>query len=242
MLRAPHMWLSGWDSPLVRDTIGNRLAADWRKGSVSFVGRAYASTPLAAGRPRLAGLIGVMLSVLAGCSSASSSHTSRTTADPHVENRARVVFKSPVVVAGKLPVRYTCDGADLAPPLEWSAVPANTKELAILVLGLTPEPGTNTSAVSIEWAVAGIDPALHRLASGALPHGAHVGRGGKGRYDVCPPKGATEQYEFTLYAVPPSLKVPKRFIGLQLLRLLALRESSAGTTAGGHFIVSYKRK
>jgi len=34
---------------------------------------------------------------------------------------------------GEIPVRHTCDGEDLSPPLEWSGVPDGTKSLALVV-------------------------------------------------------------------------------------------------------------
>jgi phosphatidylethanolamine-binding protein (PEBP) family uncharacterized protein len=32
-----------------------------------------------------------------------------------------------------IPSRYTCEGDDISPPLEWSGVPEATKSLALLV-------------------------------------------------------------------------------------------------------------
>jgi hypothetical protein len=34
---------------------------------------------------------------------------------------------------GDIPEEYTCDGKDLAPPLEWSGAPAGTRSFAIIV-------------------------------------------------------------------------------------------------------------
>jgi hypothetical protein len=34
---------------------------------------------------------------------------------------------------GNIPKEYTCDGKDLAPPLEWSGAPAGTKSFALIV-------------------------------------------------------------------------------------------------------------
>ncbi|HEY6065280.1 MAG TPA: YbhB/YbcL family Raf kinase inhibitor-like protein, partial [Thermoanaerobaculia bacterium] len=33
---------------------------------------------------------------------------------------------------GAIPAKYTCDGSDVSPPLEWSGVPAETKSLALI--------------------------------------------------------------------------------------------------------------
>ncbi|MFN4148265.1 MAG: YbhB/YbcL family Raf kinase inhibitor-like protein, partial [Rhodocyclaceae bacterium] len=32
-----------------------------------------------------------------------------------------------------MPSKYTCQGADVSPPLAWSGVPAGTKSLALIV-------------------------------------------------------------------------------------------------------------
>lgn len=32
-----------------------------------------------------------------------------------------------------IPRRYTCEGEDISPPLEWSGVPKGTKSLAVIV-------------------------------------------------------------------------------------------------------------
>ena len=34
---------------------------------------------------------------------------------------------------GNIPVEYTCEGADRAPPLSWSGIPSGTKSLALVV-------------------------------------------------------------------------------------------------------------
>jgi Raf kinase inhibitor-like YbhB/YbcL family protein len=31
-----------------------------------------------------------------------------------------------------IPAKYTCEGADISPPLEWSGVPAAAKSLALI--------------------------------------------------------------------------------------------------------------
>ncbi|MCK4349504.1 MAG: YbhB/YbcL family Raf kinase inhibitor-like protein, partial [Candidatus Krumholzibacteria bacterium] len=44
-----------------------------------------------------------------------------------------VELTSPVFEdGGTIPSKYTCDGADVSPPLEWSNVPEDTKSLALI--------------------------------------------------------------------------------------------------------------
>ncbi|UCG81877.1 MAG: YbhB/YbcL family Raf kinase inhibitor-like protein, partial [Desulfobacterales bacterium] len=34
---------------------------------------------------------------------------------------------------GEIPLRYTCDGEDISPPLEWSGLPEGTKSVVLIV-------------------------------------------------------------------------------------------------------------
>ncbi|HYM46345.1 MAG TPA: YbhB/YbcL family Raf kinase inhibitor-like protein [Solirubrobacteraceae bacterium] len=100
-----------------------------------------------------------------------------------------------------LPARYTCDGADVSPPLRWSAIPKGTAELALVVTSFSLE---GHGEEKIQWAVAGLQPTLKGLAAGRLPAGAVVGRNGLGqsRYSICPSKGHVQHYAVILYALP----------------------------------------
>lgn len=128
-------------------------------------------------------------------------------------------------------------------PLEWGVVPKNTGELALFVVGYVPEPATKTYALSIEWAVAGLSPTLHRLTTERLPFGAFAGvaTGGKRTYSICPKRGVSEHYQFLLFAVPSTSAISPRFAGLPVLS--ALTKPNAGTSAAaeGAFEVIYKR-
>ncbi len=160
------------------------------------------------------------------------------------KKQAVIPFQSPAVAGSTLPAKYTCDGKDISPPLEWGQVPAGTKEVALFVLGLTPTP-SGGSAIAIDWAVGGVDANLHRLAAGHLPKGTNVGVNSDGshRYRVCPAKGSRKTYEFTVYAVPTGAKkLEGPFKGLQLLGELASNNSPSIAPAGGQFAVTYQRK
>jgi hypothetical protein len=170
--------------------------------------------------------------VLAACGGSSSAPKSLT-----------IPFKSPAVVGSILPARYTCDGQDVSPPLEWGAVPATTKELVFFILGLKPNPATGRYKFTVEWALAGVKPALHKLSAGEVPKGAHVGTAtdGKRRYSVCPAKHTSEQFQFAVYAVPASTSILPRFSGPRILGLIAGSESQTRSEAGGSFVAAYKR-
>jgi hypothetical protein len=100
-----------------------------------------------------------------------------------------------------VPVRHTCDGDDLSPPLAWTDPPAGTVSLALLVDDPDAPSGTFT-----HWLLCGIGPAR-----GSLEEGHRVGGGEvSGRNDFsrqgyggpCPPRGhGPHRYRFQLYAL-----------------------------------------
>ena len=103
---------------------------------------------------------------------------------------------------GRIPVRFTCDGADVSPPLAWTDPPAGTSSFA-LVCSDPDAPG----GVWHHWAIYDIAPTTLALAEGwppsrKLPPQAindfrRAGYGGP-----CPPRGsAPHHYHFRLYAL-----------------------------------------
>ena len=161
---------------------------------------------------------------LAGCGGAS---------DPPAHGAAvhkpndLIGISSPVYrEAHPIPARYTCGGADVSPPLEWSAIPKGTKELALFI-GVSKEPEPRGGRL-IAWAVAGLSPTLRRLASGRLPPGAIVGRNGLGqtRYTVCPRvKGTKHYYLIALYGLTSPIAARPGFDG-HALRAQAERQAA----------------
>ena len=61
----------------------------------------------------------------------------------------------------ELPERYTADGDDLSPPLQWEGVPDGTKELVLIC----EDPDTDTGVVT-HWVVYGIPPDATSLQEG----------------------------------------------------------------------------
>ena len=108
---------------------------------------------------------------------------------------------------GAIPKRYTCDGEDISPPLEWSGVPGNARSLALIVDDPDAPDPKAPKRVWVHWVVynpTAADGALPERASGGkLPDGAReglndwkrVGYGGP-----CPPIGR-HRYFFKLYAL-----------------------------------------
>jgi len=173
---------------------------------------------------------------LAGCSSTGPSATAK--------GLPAIPFKSPAIRGTLIPTRYTCDGKDLSPPLEWGEVPPGIATLVLFVVGFTPEHATKSTKVSVEWAVAGLSPDLHRLAAGQLPSEAFAGvtsNGGKG-YSVCPQKGSRVQYAFELYGLPSGYSISPNFAGLPVFAQLTNTSASTHVYAHGAFAAVYKRR
>jgi phosphatidylethanolamine-binding protein (PEBP) family uncharacterized protein len=181
--------------------------------------------------------------VLGGCgSSSASTGTKAKAASTRPKEVKPITFKSSAFTLS-IPARYTCDGEDVSPPLEWGAVPSHTRELVLLVLGLTPSTAS-TDTISVQWALAGVNPGLHKLAAGEVPRGARLGltTSNTTRYSICPARGRPEQYEFLLYSVPSSTAaIPAGFSGLEIVTVLGSRTLSPATGGGG-FKATYKRK
>jgi Raf kinase inhibitor-like YbhB/YbcL family protein len=105
-------------------------------------------------------------------------------------------LSSPVFGAGgRIPKAYTCDGAGTIVPLRWSAPPAGTRSLALLVNDPdAPVAGGFTHRLA--WAIS----ATARSLRGAAPREGASGAGRVGWVGPCPPSG-THRYVFTLYAL-----------------------------------------
>jgi phosphatidylethanolamine-binding protein (PEBP) family uncharacterized protein len=106
---------------------------------------------------------------------------------------------------GEIPTQYTCDGADISPPLEWQNLPAKTAALVLFVIDET----ATGSASGIRWVVGDISPSAKGVAAGKTPEGGIVGadtQGHSGYGGICPAHGKTSTVEFVLYAL--SKKIP----------------------------------
>jgi Raf kinase inhibitor-like YbhB/YbcL family protein len=108
---------------------------------------------------------------------------------------------------GSIPSKYTCDGANVSPPLSWAGLPPATKSLALIVDDPdAPDPAA-PQTTWVHWVVYDIPPDVPGLpeAAGqqARPGGARVGlndwkKAGYG--GPCPPIGR-HRYFYKLYAL-----------------------------------------
>lgn len=108
---------------------------------------------------------------------------------------------------GPIPTKYTCEGEDVSPPLEWSGVPERAKSLALIVDDPdAPDPAA-PKMVYVHWVLYDLPPSTTGLPEGVttaqLPKGAREGKNDPGKTGYsgpCPPIGR-HRYFFKLYAL-----------------------------------------
>lgn len=133
-------------------------------------------------------------------------------------------LQSPVFPSGgDIPVKYTCDGPDLSPPLRWSDPPPKTKVFALIMDDPDAPAGT-----WVHWVLYGLAPTLRELPEGVPPTDTVPGTGTQGVNDFrrvgyggpCPPRGPAHRYFFKLYALDTELALPPRKTKAELLKAM----------------------
>ncbi|MFB0525525.1 MAG: YbhB/YbcL family Raf kinase inhibitor-like protein [Phycisphaerae bacterium] len=140
---------------------------------------------------------------------------------------------------GMIPAKYTCDGADVSPPLKWEAVPEGTKSVALISDDPDAPMGT-----WVHWVIFGLPADARELAENiphdkTLPNGAKQGTSDFGRIGYggpCPPSG-THRYFFKIYALDTELDLEA---GARKRDLLRAMESHI--LAEGQLMGKYKRQ
>jgi Raf kinase inhibitor-like YbhB/YbcL family protein len=112
---------------------------------------------------------------------------------------AELKISSPVFENnGAIPKKYTCDGADVNPPLKFENIPSAAKSLALIVDDPDAPGGT-----WVHWVVWNIEPRTGEIRENSVPAGALQGMNDFRKHDYggpCPPSG-THRYFFKLYAL-----------------------------------------
>jgi len=108
---------------------------------------------------------------------------------------------------GAIPKNYTCEGADLSPPLQWSGAPRGTKSFALIVDDPDAPDPRAPKMTWVHWVVYNLPASVQSLPEDAsrrgMPEGAVHGlndwkRTGYG--GPCPPIGR-HRYFHKLYAL-----------------------------------------
>ena len=99
----------------------------------------------------------------------------------------------------RIPVKYTCDGADVNPPVTIDGVPEEAKTL-VLIVDDPDAMGTFT-----HWVVWNIPATTRRIEENTTPGKEGISSYGKHSYGgPCPPSG-THRYFFKVYALDTEL-------------------------------------
>ena len=99
-----------------------------------------------------------------------------------------------------IPVKYTCDGANINPPLTIEDVPEETKALVLIVDDPDAPMGTFD-----HWVVWNIPPTTRRIEENTVPGTEGISTSRKHAYGgPCPPYG-THRYFFKVYALDTQL-------------------------------------
>lgn len=122
-----------------------------------------------------------------------------------------------------IPRKYTCDGANVSPPLKWTDVPQGTRSLALIADDPDAPAGT-----WVHWVLYAIPPSVTELPEGvptteAVLDGARqgvndfrrIGYGGP-----CPPRGNAHRYFFKIYALATELTLKAGATKRDLIRAM----------------------
>ena len=138
-----------------------------------------------------------------------------------------------------IPSKYTCDGQNISPPLEWEGIGDNVKSIALICDD--PDAPAKTW---VHWVIFNLPADSRMLAENisvdpVLPNGATQGTSDfrtTGYGGPCPPSG-THRYFFKLYALDRMVDLPSSATKQQLL------EAMEGHILGqGQLMGKYKRR
>jgi len=140
---------------------------------------------------------------------------------------------------GLIPPKYTCDGSDISPPLQWEAVPEGTKSIALISDDPDAPVGT-----WVHWVLFNLPAETKELAENippdsTLPNEARQGTTDFGRIGYggpCPPSG-THRYFFKIYALDTEVDLAAGANKPDLLKAM-----EGHILAQGQLIGKYKRQ
>ena len=149
--------------------------------------------------------------------------------------RGQIQLKSKAFIhGGMIPSKFTCQGKNVSPALEWKNVPTGAKSLALICDDPDAPMGT-----WVHWVLFNIPadtkglpegiPPLARLKNGAV-HGINdfkkLGYGGP-----CPPSG-THRYFFKIYALDSTLSLEPGATKAQVLQAMKGHVVGTGVLMG----------
>jgi len=139
-----------------------------------------------------------------------------------------------------IPAKYSCEGSDISPPLQWTNTPANTKSFALIADDPDAPMGT-----WVHWVLYDLpanttglpeDVAKTQVISNGAKQGLNtwprLGYGGP-----CPPPGKPHRYFFKIYALDAMLGLKPGQTKKELLKAM-----EGHVLAEGQLMGTYQRK
>ena len=136
------------------------------------------------------------------------------------KEEVKLTMSTPAFNEGEpVPDKYTCEGENISPPLNWTEPPSGTQSF-VLIVDDPDAPGgvfTHWIVINIPADVRELPEAGYRDLPGDALHGnndfSRTSYGGP-----CPPIGPAHRYQFTIYALDTTLDLPpgaskKRILG-----------------------------
>ncbi|HKX83697.1 MAG TPA: YbhB/YbcL family Raf kinase inhibitor-like protein [Pyrinomonadaceae bacterium] len=140
-----------------------------------------------------------------------------------------------------IPIQYTCDGANISPPLSWTGVSPDAKSLILVVKDPDAPNGT-----FIHWVLYNLPPNIGGLPDD-VPADENLDNGGQqctnGFGDIgyggpCPPPGdKAHRYFFDLYALDAEISLPSKVSESEINN--TIRDSIVDE---GHLMGKYQRQ
>jgi len=133
-------------------------------------------------------------------------------------------LSSPAFADGEtIPVRFTCDGENLSPALNWSGIPTGARSLALIVEDPDAPLGT-----FVHWVIYNMMPNLSGLPQGVPTEAVvkNIGLQGSSGFrkpgygGPCPPSGKPHRYYFTLYALDLDPRLPPGLNANELKKMM----------------------
>ena len=141
------------------------------------------------------------------------------------------------VTQGVVRSRFTCDGIDLSPDVQWSGVPEGTGSIVLFLDDPDAPAGTFT-----HWLVYDLPASVSELlegrglASSGLPDGGYQGQNGflgrLGYAGPCPPRGETHRYLLHVFAIEGTLDLAARATSAEVIEAMRGRTLGHGSLTG----------
>jgi len=131
-------------------------------------------------------------------------NSNETTQNLNIKSNNMKITSSVFINNENIPVKYTCDGEGVNPPLRIEGVPDSAQSLALIVDDPDAPSGT-----FIHWTLWNIKPQTTEIPENSVPAGSVQGAtstGDPGYVSPCPPTG-THRYNFKLYALDTELQL-----------------------------------